>query len=279
MKEKIGILHPGLMGISVAASAQNSGHQVFWTSEGRSAATRDRAEGHDLVELETLAALCGICSVIISVCPPYAAEEVARQVAENGYQGLYVDANAIAPHKAIRIGEMLASKDIDFVDGGIIGGPAWQPGTTWLHLSGVCAGRAAACFSQGPLEVKVIGEAVGKASALKMCFAAYSKGSTALICAILAAAEGLGIRPELEWQWGRYGADFTEQNQKRARNVTDRAWRFAGEMEEIAATFEDVGMPGGFHQAAAEIYRRIAHFKDLEEPPTLEQVLDALLLK
>jgi hypothetical protein len=112
-----------------------------------------------------------------------------------------------------------------------------------------------------------------------MCFASYTKGSTALICAILAAAEGLGIRPELEWQWGRYGPDFTEQNQKRARNVTDRAWRFAGEMEEIAATFEDVGMPGGFHQAAAEIYRRIAHFKDLEEPPTLEQVLDALLLK
>jgi 3-hydroxyisobutyrate dehydrogenase-like beta-hydroxyacid dehydrogenase len=275
MIEKIGILHPGLMGISVAASARNNGHQVFWASERRSAATRDRAESQDLVELETLAALCKTCSLIISVCPPHAAEKVALQVVANSFRGLFVDANAIAPQKAVRIGELMVSKGIDFVDGGIIGGPAWQPGTTCLYLSGIDAGRVAACFFQSPLEVAVIGEEVGKASALKMCYAAYTKGSTALICAILAAAEALDVRLELEMQWG---GDFSEQNHTRTRNVTSRAWRFTGEMEEIAATFEGVGMPGGFHQAAAQIYQRIAHFKSLDNPPALEQVLDALLV-
>jgi 3-hydroxyisobutyrate dehydrogenase-like beta-hydroxyacid dehydrogenase len=276
-KRKIGVLHPGNMGISVAASAQNSGHAVYWASEGRSPQTRERAEKSNLLDAGTLANLCETCSVIISVCPPHAAEDVAHQVVAHGFTGLYLDANAISPARTRRIGQGVTEAGASFVDGSIIGGPAWEPGRTWLYLSGPEAHVAASCFSAGPLETSVIGETIGKAAALKMCFAAYTKGSSALLCAIVAAAEGLGVWEELQRQWSRGGSDFAEQAVQRVRRVTAKAWRFAGEMEEISATFDSVGVPGGFHAAAADVYRRIAGFKDAPSTPALEDVVAALL--
>lgn len=274
---KLGILHPGQMGISVAASAQNSGCEVYWASTDRSDQTRERAAEHGLKDAQTLENLCQTCEVIVSVCPPHAAEELARQVLATDFQGIYMDANAIAPQRSIHLGQMMADADIDYVDGGIIGGPAWEPGRTWLYLSGTKARVAAECFSAGPLETSLVGKEIGKASALKMCFAAYTKGSTALLCGILAAADEMGVRDELETQWSRGGSDFAEQTQNQVRRVTARAWRFEGEMKEIAATLASAGIPGGFHTAAAEIYRRMANFKDSDETPELEDVLKALL--
>lgn len=275
--EKVGILHPGEMGISVAASAQNSGNIVFWASEGRSLQTRERAQRYSLVDAQSLEKLCETCSILVSVCPPHAAEEVAKQVVANSFKGLYVDVNAISPQRAIRIGKAMAECGAAFVDGGIIGGPAWEVNTTWLYLSGRKAARVANCFSAGPLQTEVIGERIGKASAVKMCYAAYTKGTTALLCAILGAAEGWGVREELEGRWLRHESDLAKQATQRVRRATAKAWRFVGEMEEVAATFTEAGMPGGFHSAAADIYRRLADFKGLAEPPALAVVLTALL--
>jgi 3-hydroxyisobutyrate dehydrogenase-like beta-hydroxyacid dehydrogenase len=276
-KRQLGILHPGNMGISIAASALNSGCEVYWVSQGRSAQTIERAERFDLHDAGTLAELCQTCPVLVSVCPPHAAEDVADQVLDCGFAGLYLDANAISPQRAIRIGEKMTASGVAFVDGGIIGGPAWEPGRTWLYLSGRRAEEVAACFSAGPLETTVIGEATGKASALKMCFAAWTKGSTALLCAILATAEELGVWQDLERQWERIWPGFPEQTVSRVRGVTAKAWRFAGEMEEISATFDEAGLPGGFHAAAADLYLRIAGFKDAPSTPSLEEVLAALV--
>lgn len=275
-KLKVGFLHPGQMGISLAASAKNTGHNVYWVSEGRGQRSHERAAKFSLRDAHTLEALCGTCSVIVSVCPPHAAEEVANKVLATSFRGLYLDANAISPQRAKRIGQAMAEAGASFVDGGIIGEPAWEPGSTWLYLSGEEVKLAASCFTAGPIETSVIGESIGKASALKMCYAAYTKGTSALLCAILAAAETLGVREELERQWSRDGSEFAEQTKGRVRGATAKAWRFAAEMEEIAATFEEAGVPGDFHAAAAIIYRRIAHFKDAVEMPSLEEVLAAL---
>ncbi len=196
-EQRVGILHPGQMGISIAASAQNSGYEVLWASDGRSAETRTRAEEHGLTDVGTLAELCRACPTLVSVCPPAAAEDLAREVLAHGFSGLYVDANAIAPERAQRIGHAMAEAGATFVDGGIIGGPAWKPNSTWLHLSGPDAPSAAALFAAGPLETNIVGDEIGQASALKMCFAAYTKGSTALLCAIVAAAEKLGVSDAL----------------------------------------------------------------------------------
>jgi len=274
---KIGILHPGEMGVSIAASAINGGHQVHWTSSGRSDKTRQRAEKHGLIEIDSLAQICQSNEIVISVCPPHASEEVAQSVIENGFKGYYLDANAISPQRAHKIHRIMETNGVRFIDGGIIGGPAWVPKETWLYLSGKDAKVIADCFIKGPLETKIIGDEIGKASALKMCYAAYSKGTTALLAAILAAAESLDVRDELYQQWGMDNMDFVKQAEGRATRVTAKAWRFEGEMHEIASTFQDVGLPNGFHEAAAEIYRRIAGFKDSSQLPTLDEVLDALV--
>ena len=275
--KQIGFLNPGMMGISLAASAKNSGHSAYWVSEGRSAATRARAEEQELIEVATLAELCERCSTIISVCPPHAAIDVAEQVAGRSYKGLYADVNAISPDKTRRIGALLGDAGIDYVDGGIIGGPAWKPGTTWLYLSGDSAHRVAECFKAGPLETEVIGTEIGKASALKMCYAANTKGTTALLCAVVAAAEGLGVREELEREWSRGGSEYAREVAQRVVGVTAKAWRFAGEMEEIASTFDASGLPDGFHLAAADLYRRIAGFKGASPLPPVDDVIEALL--
>jgi 3-hydroxyisobutyrate dehydrogenase-like beta-hydroxyacid dehydrogenase len=277
MSDNIGILHPGAMGISVAASAKAGGNQVFWVSAGRSLASRERAEAHQLMDALSMKRLAGLCQTIISVCPPHAAEEVAADVIAAGFRGLYVDGNAIAPQRAQRIGAMLEEAGISFVDGGIIGGPAWEAGRTWLYLSGDRAEEVAPIFEKGPLETEILGQNIGDASALKMCFAAYTKGSTALLSGIVATSEALGVREALFRQWSRRGSDFADQSEERVRSVTAKAWRFAGEMEEIAATFEGAGLPDGFHLAAREIYRRMADFKDAQETPSLAAVIAALL--
>jgi len=275
----IGVLHPGEMGISVAASAINSGHQVYWTSQGRSDKTRLRAEKHNLMKIETLPELCQTTEIIFSVCPPHAAEGIAASVIETGFQGFYLDANAISPQRSLRISEMMEENGIHFIDGGIIGGPAWSPNETWLYLSGKNADKIANCFTKGPLETKVMGDKIGKASALKMCYAAYSKGTTALLSAILAAAESFSVRDELYQQWDTDDSSFSEKVIQRATRVTAKAWRFEGEMHEIASTFRDAGLPAGFHEAAAEIYHRMAGFKDAEPTPDLNEVLQVLIAK
>jgi len=276
IKQKVGVLHPGMMGICVAATIQNSGYEVYWASEGRSPQSRERAAKFNLSDAGTLAALCETCSVIVSVCPPHAADEVAEQVRAQSFQGVYLDVNAISPQRTIRIGQAMGEFGVDFVDGGIIGFPVWERGRTWLYLSGEKARDAAAFCSGGPLETSVVGDEIGQASALKMCYAAYTKGTTALLCAILATAEVMGVRGELETQWSRDWSDFGEQAGERVRNVTAKAWRFAGEMAEIAATFRAAGLPGEFHAAAEMIYRRMAGFKDAPSTPSLEEVLETL---
>ena len=274
--KNLGILHPGEMGITIALAAQNTGNNVFGASQGRSPETRHRAQKLGLQDANSLAKLCEYCSIIICVCPPSAAEDVAAQVIDQGYAGLYIDANAISPQRVTRIAEAMGEAGISFVDGGIIGGPAWKPDTTRLYLSGKQSEKAASYFSAGPLGVSVLGKSIGQASALKMCYAAYTKGTTALLCAILATAQAHNVREYLAEEWAQSIPSLVEGAPRRVSRVTAKAWRFSGEMEEIAATFRSVGLPGGFHSAAAEVYQRLAGYKGAETPE-LEQVLTSLL--
>jgi 3-hydroxyisobutyrate dehydrogenase-like beta-hydroxyacid dehydrogenase len=276
MKPGVGILHPGEMGISVAASAKNNGCEVYWTSQGRSASTRERVEKIGLNEASTLTELCAKCSIVISVCPPHAAEDVANEVVRAGFHGLFVDANAIAPQRTVKIGEIVSKAGIVFVDGGIVGFPAWKPHTTCLYLAGPRSEEVAACFSAGPLDTKVLPGPVGKASALKMCYAANTKGTVALLAAIVATAESLGVRDALFEQWKHDDPALPGQIERRIQANAPKAWRFVGEMEEISRTFREAGAPGEFHIGAADIYARLARFKDTRTPPTLDEIIAAL---
>ena len=272
---RIGLLHPGAMGASVGAAASGNGHTVLWASQGRSAATQERARRGELQDVATVPEVLAASEILLSICPPHAAEDVAAEVAERGFAGLYVDGNAVSPERTRGIQRIVEKGGAAYVDGGIIGGPAWtREAGTHLYLSGQRAAEVSMCFADSPLSAPVISERIGAASALKMGYAAFTKGSTALLTAILGMVEKEGVRTDLARQWGDV---FTNQTVRRVCDNTAKAWRFEGEMHEIAATFHAAGLPDGFHQAAAEVFRRLAGFKDYGSPPDIETVLEVLL--
>ncbi|MBW2242534.1 MAG: NAD(P)-dependent oxidoreductase [Deltaproteobacteria bacterium] len=271
----LGLLHPGQMGASVGACARESGHRVLVALDGRTVATRSRAADVGLEDVGGLAELAKESELILAVCPPSAARELLEAVLAEGFEGIYVDANAISPATARELAHRCEGK-ARFVDGGIIGPPAHTPGTTRLHLSGAAAPDAAALFVAGPLDARVVSDEVGAASALKMVFAAWTKGSTALLAAIHAVAVGEGVEQALRAEWEILAPDVALRLDRGVPSVAAKAWRFEGEMREIAATFEAAGLPGGFHEAAAEVYRRLADFQDVPEPPPLAAIAAAL---
>lgn len=274
---KVGILNPGEMGSYIAHCAANTVKQVYWCSEGRSPATRARAQQQGLIEISNLKEFCASCELIISVCPPHAAQEQATAIINQAYKGIYVDANALAPATVINIGKQMQSVGITFVDAGIVGLASYKPDSTWLYLSGREAAAVANCFSKGPVVTKVLGPDIGQASALKMCYAAWNKGKNAMLTAVLAAAEQMGVREALEQQWDIYEPGFTQDSSTRLRNMARKAWRFGPEMEEIAQTLENCGVPPEFFIGAAELYRRESEFKDKPKPPELTEILAAVL--
>ena len=267
----IGLISPGQMGASIGAAASHSATRVIWAGDGRSKASHTRASDAGLENGGTIDTLVKDSDIILSVCPPHDAEDVALQVKQHAFPGLFVDCNAIAPEKSRQIAERFGYQN--FVDGGIVGGPAWKSESgTRLYLSGDRSKEIAALFDNSPLETTIISDEIGAASAMKMVFAAYTKGTTALLAAILGVAEKEGVRNVLESQWGQ---TFTEQTYQRVVANSAKAWRFEGEMQEIAATFENAGLPGGFHTAAAAVFERLAQFKD-EPAADIVELLKAL---
>jgi 3-hydroxyisobutyrate dehydrogenase-like beta-hydroxyacid dehydrogenase len=274
--QTIGVLHPGEMGVTVGASARAGGSRVLWASEGRSAQTRERAAAAGLEDAKTLASLCAASGVILSVCPPHSALDLARAVAAQGFSGLYVDGNAVSPGTARDIGRIIERGGATFVDGGIIGPPARARGTTRLYLSGAEALRIVRLFAQGPLEAIALDGGPGAASALKMGYAAYTKGTAALLVSIRALAIRAGVDQALLDEWARSQGDLGARSERAAGETARKAWRFTGEMAEIAATFDDAGLPDGFFRAAAEIYESLAGYKDAPGMPSVAEVAKAL---
>ena len=273
----VALLHPGNMGVTIGAAAATSGARVVWVSHQRSKATRERAKQAGLVDVETLAAAVRESDVILSVCPPHAALDVAQNVAAHDFKGIYVDANAVSRSTAEQIGETVIKAGATFVDGGIIGSPVKKAGTTRLYLSGARAPEVAELFSVSLLDARAIGSNPGAASALKVAYAAWTKCTDALLLAIRAFATVEGVDKALLEEWSVSQPALEKRCVQAAAVATPKAWRYVGEMEEIAATFETVGLPAGFHKAAAEICARLAGFKDrTEPPPTISEVIDTL---
>ena len=272
---RLGLLLPGEMGASVGAAARSAGAEVLWVSEGRSRATRERAERAGFRDAGDLRTLLGRSEAVLSVCPPHCALDLAGEVAETGFQALYVDANAVAPETSREIEGMIVAAGGSYVDGGIIGPPAHEAGTTRLYLSGLRAPEVAALFEGSVLGAEVLGESAGQASALKMAYAAWTKGSDALLLAVraYALAEGVGEALLGEWNLSQPGlADRSE----RAGESAGKAWRFEGEMHQIGHAFGDAGLPEGFHRAAASVYRRLRGYKDVDVAPPVAELLAAL---
>jgi 3-hydroxyisobutyrate dehydrogenase-like beta-hydroxyacid dehydrogenase len=264
---RIGVLHPGEMGVSVARSLLDAGQQACWLSAGRSEQTKQRAAG--IPAYDDLATLLREVDAVVSVCPPHAAYSLAQSVMATGYNGIYVDANAVAPSTALRISELVGA---GYVDGGIVGPPAHRRDTTRLYLSGAQAASVADWFEGGLLQAIPMSGEITSASTLKMAYAAYTKGSSALLLAVNALADKAGVRDTLVAEWALSQPDLSTRSERTALATSGKAWRFVGEMQEIARTFAELDLPGDFHQGAAEIYQRMAELKD-QAPAELDIVL------
>jgi 3-hydroxyisobutyrate dehydrogenase-like beta-hydroxyacid dehydrogenase len=280
----IGLLHPGEMGAAVGRCLTGAGYTVLWASEGRGPETAARARAAGLADAGTPAEMAERADLILSICPPHAALDTAWAV--QGFAGLYVDANAISPATAREVALMVEEGGATYVDGGIIGQPPVTPGHTRLYLSGERADTVRRLFDGTPLDARVIGSGTFSASAVKMAYAAWTKGSAALLLAARSLARGEGVEDVLVAEWTVSQPGLADRSRGAARSATTKGWRWVAEMEEIAASMAAAGLPDGFHQAAAEIFRRSPRADpDQPEQPdrpdqhpddTVERVLSAI---
>lgn len=276
------VLHPGSMGAAVGSCLVANGYGVGWLATGRSEATRRRADASGLTPHTTLDDAVGEAEVVFSICPPDNAIEVAAAVADaaidTGREILYVDANAIAPISMRAVAGEIGRAGGQVVDGGIIGPPPTAADTTRLYLSGAGAGRVAELFDGTRLEAVDMGGAVEDASALKMAYAAWTKGCAAMLLTIAAAADAHGVAEHLHAEWDRSQPGLTGRLAHTGPGVAPKAWRWQGEMQEIAATMAQFGLPAGFHLAASETWRRLAELRHTDPAELGTDVVLARLL-
>ena len=265
------LLHPGAMGTSIGAAMKKAGHDVFWFARGRSDQSAVRAREHGFKAVD--GSLPTNLDYVVSVCPPDAALTVAKQIVQTDFRGTYIDGNAVSPSTMAAIGGLFGER---LVDGGIVGPPAWREGTTRFFLSGTRAGDAELLFRGSLVETVQCGADVGAASALKMAYAGYTKGNSALLMGIRALAASYGVEAPLLEEWRRSQPEVEKRSEGAARGSGPKAWRFAGEMREIATTFQHAGLPDGFHIGAADLYERLGELKDRQDV-TIEDVIRSLV--
>jgi hypothetical protein len=174
------------------------------------------------------------------------------------FEGLYVDGNAVSPSTSREVATLVSH----FVDGGIVGPPPRASGSTRLYLSGPSAPEVAALFEGTVLETRVVSSDPGDASAVKMAYAAWTKGTSAMLLAIRALARAEGVEDALLDEWRLSLPELLDRSDFAARSAGRKGWRWVAEMEEIAATFEAADLPDGFHLAAAEVFRRAPRLDD-----------------
>ena len=198
--ETVAILSPGDMGNAVGKMLIDHGLQVIAALDERSARTRQLAAQAGIEDVGTIDRLVQSAQIILSILVPAQAVVTAAQVAtalkQNNRDLLYVDCNAIAPATVAQIDTLITAAGGCFADAGIIGPPPRNFESTRIYASGSHAPSFVQLRDYG-LNIIDLGGAVGRASAFKMCYAALTKGSTALQTQLLTAAAAFGISAEL----------------------------------------------------------------------------------
>src|SRR5713226_3049235 len=257
----VGILSPGEMGSGVGTVLHQHGLRVLTCLAGRGPESRERAARAGFEDVADLEALVRTCDVLLSILPPSVAGAVADQVAAaltaTGSDLLYVDCNAIAPNTASGIFRTVTAAGARFADAGIIGPPPTRPGNR-IFTSGPGAAEFAAALREFGLDIRVLDGDVGQASGLKMCYAAMTTGVQALGAELLVAARLLGVEDTLLAEQSEGDVATVRRFVERAlQNMPPKAYRWIGEMEEIARCFEDLGLPGRLMLGAADVYTNV----------------------
>jgi len=261
MSVTVGIISPGDMGSAIGQRLASNGARVVVALDARSERTKSLAAQAGLEDVGSVERLVAESSHILSVMvpseAPSAAERVAQALRSTGATSCYADCNAIAPETTKRVGEIVEAAGARFVDAGIIGGPPRGTVTPRIYASGPHAAELAVLNEYG-LKIPVIGDVVGQASGLKMCYAALTKGLQALGTELLVSARLLGLEDALRAELVSSQPALREWLAKSVLGMPPKAHRWIGEMEEIAQTFADVGLTPKILEGAADMYRWIA---------------------
>jgi 3-hydroxyisobutyrate dehydrogenase-like beta-hydroxyacid dehydrogenase len=251
----VGLLHPGAMGAAVGKLLTGTGRAVLWASEGRSAESAARARAAGLEDAGTPRELAARSDLVLSICPPHGALDTARSIGP--FSGLYVDANAVSPATAAAVRSVVQDAGARYVDGGIIGPPPAGPDpTARLYLAGPDAPAVAELFVGTGFTTPVLDGEPTAASALKMAYAGWTKGTAALLLTMREAARAHGVEEALLSEWEHSQPALPDRSLRAAREADEKGWRWVAEMREIAATLAAADLPPGFHEAAAEVFER-----------------------
>lgn len=265
----VGLLSPGDMGHSVGAVLHQHGLRVLTCLDGRSDRSRALAAEAGMEDVPSLNTLVEQADVFLSILVPSASVELATKIAaavrETGTQLLYADCNAVAPQTVKRSAEVVMAAGADFADVGIIGPPPRKPGTRF-YASGPGAERFAE-LSQFGLKVPVLGDEIGQASGLKMCYGAMTKGLQALATELLVAAKAMGLDEILREEQRGSVPDLIGWVENSLPIMPPKAYRWVPEMEEIATFFADTGLTPGIFNGAADLYRFVAETDIGKESP------------
>jgi 3-hydroxyisobutyrate dehydrogenase-like beta-hydroxyacid dehydrogenase len=265
----IGLLSPGDMGHSIGDVLKSNGLQVLTCLSGRSERTRALASASGFEDTANLEELVTLSDIVLSVLVPAEAGGVAQSVAAavraTNADLLYVDCNAISPRTVRGIGETMFASGARFADVGIVGPPPRKLGTRF-YTSGPGAEELAVLNDVG-LDVRVIGDQIGQASGLKMCYGALTKGLQALGTELLVAAKLMGLEETLRAEQRESIPDVLGWLERGLPTMPPKAYRWVGEMEEIASTFADLGMTPNIFTGAADMYRFVAETSIGKESP------------
>ena len=279
MNPTVAVVAQGAMGAGVGGRLVERGLHVITSLAGRSEASAKRAQAAGMVAASDQD--CAQADFFLSICPPAdalaLAEKMAKLIGPSNKKPIYVDCNAVSPPTKVRIGDVITKSGAPFVDVGIIGLPPQKDGSSpWLHASGPDAARFAPIGDFG-LNVNVIEGPVGAASALKMSYAGITKGVTALGAMMMLAATRNGAAAGLRGEFDRSQPALLPWFQRSIPAMYSKAYRFVGEMEEIADFVGEDPAARKMYQAIAEFYTRLA--KDFEGSQEETNALSALLKK
>lgn len=285
----VALFSPGDMGHAVGAVLIARGLRVVASLEGRSTLTRERAERSGFKDLGSVEAAIAEADLVLSIMPPSEAEAfaatVAESIAKQDHKPSFADCNAVSPATALRMQQAIEASGASFIDASIIGPPPGRsPSGPRFYASGARADLLQALHGETPagaIDVRVIGKQVGRASGLKMVYAGLTKGTMTLHAAVLIAAQRMGLFPELSAELESSQKDVWARMAVLPFLPAD-AERWIGEMNEIEDSLRAVGAPGGFHEAAAEIFRIMAATpfasetrESLDRSRTLEEAVRA----
>lgn len=260
--KNVGIVSPGDMGQAIAGRLRESGLNVFAALDGRSERTRALAREAGLTDCGSLEKLVAACELVISVINPGEALTVARQVAaamrKTGRKIAFADLNAVSPQTARDADRMIRDAGGMFIDGGIIGPPPrGEKDRPRIYVSGPDA-YLFESISHPNLVLRVLSERIGDASGVKMCYAAMTKGTTALAVELLVAARKLGVEQALEKELRESRNDVFEWQMKNIAGMPPKAYRWVPEMQEIARTFGELGLTPRMFEGATDVYAMVA---------------------